>query len=524
MNLTTESWIPVTDAQGEARNVSLRGVFAEGASLQDLAVRPHERVALMRLLICIAQAALKGPEDSDSLESCANELPDAASRYLNDWEDQFDLFHPTKPFLQLPGLAKPPKSAKRKANKAVGVDPIEEEAEGTAASKLDFALATGANTTLFDHGAASDEERVFEAKQLALMLLTFQCFSPGGTIGAALWCGEKTPGTFPNGMISSSGHAPCTPSSMLHAFVRRASLIETIHANLLAKRSVTKNYRRDWGRPVWEQMPESFQDTAAIANATTTYLGRLTPLARAILLRPDRKTLLLANGLDYPTPPDFPAEPSASIVKKRDESGYALVGAGNKALWRELPAVVVKRLGDDGAGGPLVFTELTDEASFDLWVGALLTNPKRQADILDTVEGVYPVPARMLNESGRRAYEDEVKESERVALKLGDACKTYRQHLELKPQGYPEQSVALRRYWTAIEQRLPLLHTYLRAADGSEEQTEALARWRAALWSTAREAFHSACANETPRQRRAHALALRSLFSSQRKPPTPQPA
>jgi CRISPR system Cascade subunit CasA len=310
---------------------------------------------------------------------------------------------------------------------------------------------------------------------------------------------------------------------MLHAFVRRATLFETIQANLLSQRSVAKNYRRDWGRPVWEQVPESFRDTAAIANATTTYLGRLMPLARAVLLRSDGKTLLLANGLGYPTPPEFPAEPTASVVKKRDDSGYALVGAGNKALWRELPAVVVKRLGETGAGGPLVFADLTGDASFDLWVGALITD---KASILDTVEGVYSIPARMLNESGRRAYEDEVKESERVAWKLGDACKTYRQHLELKPQGYPERSLALRRYWTGIEHRLPLLHAFLRAADGSEEQTGALARWRAALWNTARDAFHSTCASETPRQRRAHALALRSLIGSQRKTatnPTPQP-
>lgn len=515
MNLATEPWIPVTGMEGRARRVSLRGAFSEGHALQDLAVRPHERVALMRLLICIAQAALDGPPDSDALETCASELPDTAQRYFDQWEDRFDLFDPEKPFLQFPGLAKPSKPAKKTAKKTAAGDPSGEDAEGTAASKLDFALATGNNTTLFDHGAASEEARGFSPAQLALMLLTFQCFSPGGRIGVATWRGAETLGK------GSSGHAPCAPSAMLHAFIRRETLLATIHANLLSRRSVAKNYRRDWGCPVWEQMPDSFQDAAAIANATTTYLGRLTPLARAILLRSDGTTLLLANGLDYPTPPDFPTEPTASIVKKRDESGYVLVGAGSKALWRELPAVLVKRLGDNGAGGPLVFAELTNEASFDLWVGALITD---KASILDTVEGVYPIPARMLNEPGRRAYEDEVKESERVALKLGDACKTYRQHLELKPKGCPEQSLALRRYWTGIEQRLPLLHAYLRAEDASEEQAESLTRWRAALWSTARDAFNSACASGTPRQQRAHALALRSLFKSKRQKPAEVPA
>lgn len=511
MNLTTDPWIPVTDAGGDARSVSLREVFRAGNALRDLAVRPHERVALMRLLICIAQAALDGPADSDALEICAKDLPDATLHYLDEWQESFELFHPEKPFLQFAGLAKAAKAAKKKTSKAGEGEPPNEIEEGTAASKLDFALATGNNTTLFDHGAANEEVRAFSPAQLALMLLTFQCFSPGGRIGVATWHKVETPGK------GSSGHAPCVPSAMLHAFVRRETLIVTIHANLLSRRTVKQNYQRDWGRPVWEQLPESLRDAAAIANATTTYLGRLTPLARAVLLRPDGRTLLLANGLDYPTPPDFPAEPTASLVKKRDDSGYVLVGAGNRALWRELPAMVVKRLGDGGAGGPLVFSELTDEVAFDLWVGALLTD---KASILDTVEGVYPVPARMLNESGRRSYEDEVKESERVAWKLGDACKSYRQHLELKPQNYPEQSVALRRYWTGVEQRLSLLHNYLRAKDGSEEQTAALVRWRAALWSISRDAFHSACANETSRQRRAHALGLRALFKSKRQKPT----
>jgi len=301
---------------------------------------------------------------------------------------------------------------------------------------------------------------------------------------------------------------------MLHAFIRGTSVFETIRANLISKWAVKKNYRRPWGRPVWEQMPQSFADPAAIANATNTYLGRLMPLARAILLRPDGGDLLLANGLDYPTPPEFPAEPTASLVKRRDYSGYALVGAGSKSLWRELPALVVKRLAEDGAGGLLALSELKDAEPIDLWVGALQTD---KASVLDTVEGVYHIPVRMLSEAGRRAFEDEVAESEVAAWRLKEACKTYRQHLELKPQVYPEQSVALRSYWTGVELRLPVLYGYLTAPDGSDEVKAARAKWRASLWVEARDAFNRACSNETPRQLRAHALALRSLQRSQPK-------
>ena len=69
MNLTTDPWIPIVWANGQPGTVSLGDAFARGEDIRDLAVRPHERIALMRLLICIAQAALDGPTDHDELES-----------------------------------------------------------------------------------------------------------------------------------------------------------------------------------------------------------------------------------------------------------------------------------------------------------------------------------------------------------------------------------------------------------------------------------------------------------------------
>jgi len=49
-------------------------MFETGHQIQDLAVRPHERIALMRLLICIAQSALDGPEDYDDWNGCRPRL------------------------------------------------------------------------------------------------------------------------------------------------------------------------------------------------------------------------------------------------------------------------------------------------------------------------------------------------------------------------------------------------------------------------------------------------------------------
>ena len=65
MNLTTDAWIPALRADGTRALFSLQDLFAEAHTLRDLATKPHERIALMRLLLCITQAALDGPADED---------------------------------------------------------------------------------------------------------------------------------------------------------------------------------------------------------------------------------------------------------------------------------------------------------------------------------------------------------------------------------------------------------------------------------------------------------------------------
>ncbi len=63
MNVAFDPWIPVATAAGERILVSLRDVLTEGEKFSDLAARPHERVSLMRLFLCVAHAALDGPKN-----------------------------------------------------------------------------------------------------------------------------------------------------------------------------------------------------------------------------------------------------------------------------------------------------------------------------------------------------------------------------------------------------------------------------------------------------------------------------
>lgn len=162
MNLSTDAWIPIVWTEGKPGIVSLCEAFEQSHEIQDLAIRPHERIALMRLLICIAQAALDGPADYDDWKGCRSRIVSSAVDYLQRWQQVFDLLGTGQRFLQLPNLNKAP-------TKSTGGD----DDEGNSTSKLDLALATGNNTTLFDNAGGS--ERPFTPGKLALMLTTFQC-------------------------------------------------------------------------------------------------------------------------------------------------------------------------------------------------------------------------------------------------------------------------------------------------------------------------------------------------------------
>ena len=106
MNVAFDPWIPVVTTSGKLVLASLCDVLTKGEQFVDLAVRPHERVALMRLFLCIAHAALSGPKDYDEWCEVPDRFPEAVQRYLTDWKDSFELFHKEKPWLQIAGLSK----------------------------------------------------------------------------------------------------------------------------------------------------------------------------------------------------------------------------------------------------------------------------------------------------------------------------------------------------------------------------------------------------------------------------------
>lgn len=529
MNLAIDPWIPVLDTKGSARLVSLQEILCRGTEYRDFAVRPHERVALMRLLLCITHASLDGPS-AENWRRVPDILPDAAARYLETWQDSFELFHPQKPFLQIAELSAPDAKAKKASSEKKKAESSEDdEADDgptTKVAKLDFSLANGNNSTLFDHEGTLPE-RVVSPERTALLLLTFQNFSLGGLIGSVAWRGQATPRT--------SNDGPCAVGSTLHAFWRGAHILETLHSNLCHKSLVIHRYsalgENAWGRPVWEQMPASLNDTCSIENTTKTYLGRLVPLSRLVLLHPGGGSMLLGAGPVYPnfnnpkTP--FPEEPTVTLVLRGKDKKQAPAILGlrpDRAVWRDLHALLVLRQ-SESVGGFWAVQNVRAKAenSHDLVVVGMARD---QAEVVDTLESVYHLPPAILEDAGRHIYEQGVQQAEHMATQLGLAVGKYRQAVDggwqgrLKGAGTSKGDLlnllrqkALTHYWTQAEHHLSLLFDCVRYL-GTESFPDMQTQWGKKLFTTAVEAYRLSCAPHTPRQFKAFSLGMGVFFRS----------
>jgi CRISPR system Cascade subunit CasA len=520
MNVAFDPWIPVVNTAGKRELASLCNVLAEGEKFADLAVRPHERISLMRLFLCVAHAALNGPKDYDEWCEAPKCLSEAVQKYLTAWKDSFDLFHKEKPWLQVAGLSKNPDC------KILEVS----TEDWTPVSKLNFSFATGSNSTLFDHEGVMPKERNIPLNEAVVSMIAFQCFSVGGLIGQVFWdgarCGELANPKKEYGPVKSSD-GPCVPASMIHAFLRGATLEETIHLNMPTHEDIRFSYgEREIGKPVWEMMPTSLTDSGQINNATATYVGRLVPLTRLIRLHPSGGQMLIGDGFRYPPFTDgFPKEPTATVIIRQNER-VLLSYRPSKALWRELAAVVVKRKAGE-ASAPLSLNAIQEGEECDLVVAALARD---KATIVDTVESVFHIPARLRTDDGTATYESEVKIAEALASRLGWAVEDYRGEIDGGWEGRMKgagpgawklkeklHAIATTHYWTTVEKRRPLLMTHIKAI-GTNAAIPTREVWRKMLFKAAIEAYSIACGQETPRQIRAFAKGWQKLTTMKHEP------
>ncbi|MBN2683635.1 MAG: type I-E CRISPR-associated protein Cse1/CasA [Pontiellaceae bacterium] len=472
MNLIIDPWIPVVFETGESGLAGLEQLYREAETIRDLNASPPQRIALMRLLLCITQAALDGPADEDDWQTCRDRIIPASLDYLAARHDKFNLYG-DQPFLQVKRL---------------------KEIWNAVVDKLDFGLSAGNNATLFDHEATEFGRKTEDAWR-ALMLLTYQCFSPGGKIGQTEWAGKVSLPA--NG---TSEHAPCLESSPLHLLLRGETLLQTIHLNLLTRNQVSSMPNSAWGCPIWDAFPLNQTDENA-HKTIGTYQGRLVPLSRGILMDKTESKMTLVNGLAYPKLPAA-REPMLTVVLKgsgaNQKIGYVNLNLF-RHMWRELGSLLTLS-NSSSEGGPLALHNLGswngDQDIVDIWTGGLVAD---KGKILDTAEWNLSIPVSMLGEAEIGKYSLGVELANKGEQSLRNAIKAYCSAMKSDSAGFIRKATVY--YWSALDSMYQVL------VDIASDCERDLEDWRAVLWKTMHKAFEEACPHDTPRQIQAYAQA-----------------
>lgn len=309
-NLIDEPWIPVAGAG----RVSLWQLF-ENPQYRSLGGNPVQRIALMKLLLAIAQAAAT-PADEQAWRTLGSEgLARSCLAYLDRWHERFYLYG-ERPFLQMPAI--------RKAGvKRFGVGLPE--------------ISTG-NATVLTQGQV---EHTMDNGEKALMLVVQMAFALAGKktdnnlVLTPGYAGKRNA----KGNPSSSKPGPALDrNGLLHSFLIGCSLQETLWLNLLSASQIERAaiFPQGIGTVPWERMPEG-EDCPAAKELRQSLMGRLVPLCRFCLLAEDG--LHYSEGLAHPGYKEGVCDPSVAV----DYSGSAPKALGvdpDKRPWRELTSLL----------------------------------------------------------------------------------------------------------------------------------------------------------------------------------------
>ncbi len=319
-NLLDEPWIPVA---GRGK-VGLLQAFEDG-NLKGVSGNPVEKIALMKLLLAIAQAAAtpEGDEKWNSLQ--APGLAKSCIAYMERWRDRFFLFG-ENPFLQMPAIEK------------AKVEPF-----GAVLPEI----ATG-NTTVLSE---IQVERALDDSEKAILLVTQMSLALGGK--KADNTVVLSPGyqgkTNPKGKKTSGKNGPAMGYlGFLHSFLEGTNLQETIWLNMLTTRDIERSgmFAGGVGKGPWEEMPVG-EDCPVAKGLKDTLMGRLIPLSRFCLLTGDG--LHYSEGIAHLGFKDGVADPSIA-VDYGGKDPKALWANPEKRPWRELTSLLSFFEAEDAKG------------------------------------------------------------------------------------------------------------------------------------------------------------------------------
>lgn len=503
-NLIDEAWIPVLMKDGSNRAVSLDDIFADAdGAIADLALNPYERVAVFRLLLCIAQAAL-GPDrlkDERAWRASKDTVGPVSSEYLKNWHHRFFLYGPYA-FLQ--------------PDDVETVKGREKQCFNSTVSKLCLARATGDNSTLFDHNA-SNQDREMSDPERVISFLVFQSFSAGGRSSQCRWCGELSPSNNEKGKANSAYSGPCRENDMLFSILIGESLLESIWLNLLR---IDILGSIELGVPIWEQGNFSRE---ALAQSIWTYLGHLVPLARLTKMFPVDTGVVMGEGLIYPMlnpnkdkkkqekRPYGWREPMATVKSNGDDPPDYVSSDLKRLPWRDLDCILAVN-GNNGSKSALALRNiesLPDEKEFVLWMGGLCTS---QAKEIGGVEWFARLSIEWLEDSSIQRYRTAIKIAEKQCNHLISAAISYSESMKMskvkkdKKEIYRPTDISESAYWDILAQ--PANQKIVQNFESETYMND----WKKACRIAAEEAYRRACPAATARQMEAYAQGFTKLW------------
>lgn len=483
-NLIEDPWIPVA----QIGLVSLRDAFSN-QDLSALGGGVLEKIAIMKLLLAIAQAAYTPRDDDDWLKLGSSGLGEKCLSYLNQQKPFFYLYG-ERPFLQFPQVKK---------------------AEIKPYSILFPEIASGNTSLLFHSQVAPAITELDDAKKaLALLVQMSSCFS-GKKVDASV---VLSPG-YAKSKSAKAGPALCS-LRLLHSFFTGKNILDTIWFNILTLQDISQDrtFTAGIGTPPWEKMPAGEDDEIA-RSLKQSLMGRLVPMARFVLL--EDNGVHFVEGIqhdDYLHGGVVDPSVTADFSKAKPKVVWADPA---KRPWRSLTAML-GFLDNEGTYVcqqlkwclPRIESSLVD--SFGIWSGGIRLSNKAGEQYLtgddDVVESEVSLQSSWLKENSNLLWISFVKTAmqklEKIAQAIYAAVRGYYDEAKLDNAGEYAQH-AVQDFWQEAEGFSQKL-LYACASDANAWNgdnrggDEGYQKVLISLRSRAKNCYVNACPDDTARQ------------------------
>lgn len=468
-NLIDEPWIPIADYG----RVSLHDIFSQ-QKYQNLGGNPVQKIAVFKLLLAIAQAAVTPDDELAWRHLGVKGMADTCLDYLSRWHKRFYLYG-DQPFLQMPAIKK--------------------------ARALSFGaflpeVSTGNTTVLTQYQI----EKTFSDADKALLLLLQMGFALGGkkTDNSVVLSTNYRGKNNDRGKSSTGKPGPSVAHmGLLHHFVMTSGLQDSIWLNLLSSQAIQSigMYSAGVGSAPWEQMPEG----EACKNS---YMGRLIPLCRFCLLMEDG--MHYSEGIAHAGYKEGMYDLSVAVDHSGKES-KAQWADPEKRPWRELTSL-------------LSFIEQTESRGFQSWQVRFGLNRARDTHDLisiwsgglrvssnageqyvsgsnDSVESQIWLESEVLGQIWFDQLKQEMSELDTLAKMLYGKVLGYFKAFTV--DGKSTAAMATNMFWQLCERDFQQLLSHCESTEQDRKQRH---RLRHQFTHYQHQAYDFFCANQTARQ------------------------